>query len=61
MSAFWTAKFTGTFKRGYKRLSEKNKRRVETAIETLLTSDDPTKEVTCYTAHGKDATHMKWA
>lgn len=44
MSAFWTAKFTGTFRRGYKRLSEKNKRRVETAIETLLTSDDPTKE-----------------
>jgi len=40
----WTAKFTGTFKRGYKRLSEEVRRRVEIAIEMLLSSDDPTKE-----------------
>ncbi len=43
MRYFWTAKFTGAFKRGYKRLSEETKRRVEIAIETLLTIDDPRK------------------
>lgn len=44
MSSLWTAKFTGTFKRGYKRLSGEVRRRVEIAIERLLTSEDPRKE-----------------
>ena len=44
MTSFWTARFTGTFKRGYKRLRGEVQRRVETVIETLLSSDDPRKE-----------------
>lgn len=44
MSSFWNAKFTGTFKRGYKRLSGEVQRKVEIAIERLLTSDNPRKE-----------------
>ena len=43
-TTFWTAKFTAAFKKGYGRLNEETKRRVETAIEKLLTSDNPTKE-----------------
>ena len=50
MSSFWTAKFTGTFKRGYKRLSGEARRRVEIAIERMLTSQDPRKEG--HTLHG---------
>jgi len=44
MSSFWTTKFTGTFKRGYKRLSVETQRGVETAIERMLASEDPRKE-----------------
>lgn len=44
MNSFWTAKFTGTFKRAYKRLGEETRRRAENAIEELLTSRDPRKE-----------------
>jgi len=44
LPSFWTAKFTGTFKKGYKRLSEEVKQRVEKAIETLLSSENPRKE-----------------
>ena len=44
LTSFWTAEFTGTFKRGYKRLSGEGRRRVETAIETLLSSEDPRKD-----------------
>jgi mRNA-degrading endonuclease YafQ of YafQ-DinJ toxin-antitoxin module len=44
LSSFWTAKFTGTFKRSYKRLSEEVKQRVEMAIITLLSSKNPRKE-----------------
>jgi len=43
-SSFWTVKFTGTFKRGYKKLSEEVKQRVETAIRTLLSSEDPRRK-----------------
>lgn len=39
-----SAKFTGTFKRGYKRLDEEVRQRVERIIEMLLYSDDPRKE-----------------
>jgi len=41
LSSLWTAKFTGAFKRTYKRLSEEVRRRVEIAIERLLASEDP--------------------
>jgi len=44
LPSFWTAKFTGTFKKGYKRLDEEAKRRAATAIERLLTSSEPRKE-----------------
>ncbi len=44
MNSFWSAKFTGTFKRSYKKLSGETQRRVEIVIERLLTSDDPKKE-----------------
>ncbi|MCP8308298.1 MAG: type II toxin-antitoxin system mRNA interferase toxin, RelE/StbE family [archaeon] len=44
MHSFWTAKFAGTFKRGYGRLDEETKRRVATAIERLLASSNPRKE-----------------
>ena len=44
MNSFWTAKFTGTFKRAYKRLDGETRRRAESAIERLLTSRDPRKE-----------------
>jgi len=40
----WTAKLTGTFKRGFKRLDQETKQRATTAIERLLTSSDPRKE-----------------
>ena len=50
VNSFWTAKFTGTFKRAYKSLGEETKRRVETAIERLLASSDPKKEG--HTLHG---------
>jgi len=42
--SFWTAKFTGTFKGGYKSLDEETKRRAATAIERLLASSDPRRE-----------------
>ena len=44
MCSFWTAKFTGTFKGGYKGLDEETKRRAATAIEKLLASSDPRRE-----------------
>jgi len=44
LPSFWAAKFTGTFKKGYKRLGEEAKRRAATAIEILLTSSEPRKE-----------------
>jgi len=44
LSSFWAAKFTGTFKKGYKKLDEEAKRRTVTAIERLLTSHEPRKE-----------------
>jgi addiction module RelE/StbE family toxin len=50
VSPFWTAKFTATFKRGYKRLNPETQPRVETAIKRLLASDDPRKEG--HTLHG---------
>lgn len=50
MVSLWTAKFTGTFKRGYKRLSEDVRRRVEASIERLLASEDPRRQG--HTLHG---------
>jgi len=44
VSSFWTARFAGSFKRGYKKLSADVRRRVETAIEQLLASEDPRKK-----------------
>ena len=44
MNSFLTAKFTGTFKKAYKRLDEDTKRRTENAMEKLLASKDPRKE-----------------
>ena len=44
MSYFWTAKFTLSFKRGYKKLTKNIRQRVEIAVEDLLASDDPRKK-----------------
>jgi len=44
VNSFLTAKFTGTFKKAYKRLDEDTKRRTENAMEKLLASKDPRKE-----------------
>jgi len=41
---FWAAKFTGTFKKAYRRLGEETRQRAENAIERLLASKDPRKE-----------------
>jgi len=39
----WKAEVTGTFRRGYKKLSSKVQERVDEAILQLLNSEDPTK------------------
>lgn len=39
----WEAEFTGTFRRGYKRVDAAVGKRVDEAILQLLSSDDPTK------------------
>ena len=44
MCSYWIAKFTGTFKKGCRRLDEETKRRAENAIERLLADSDPRKE-----------------
>jgi addiction module RelE/StbE family toxin len=44
VNSFWTAKFTGTFKKAYKMLGEETRQRAENTIERLLASKDPKKE-----------------
>lgn len=39
----WEAEFTGTFRRGYKKLGSEVGKRVDEAILQLLNSDDPAK------------------
>jgi len=36
LCSFWNATFTGAFKKGYKRLDERTRSRVEVAIKELL-------------------------